>query len=96
MTRTTQQPKPSSDEISRAYEEGWVGQKGYQKENGKWQERALVFIGDTHSTDGEIIPEIYIVDLPSQPEDYMVAGNYLSKEQNPVCLLHQKVYSKGA
>ncbi len=38
VTRTTQQPKPSSDEISRAYEEGWVGQKGYQKENGEWQE----------------------------------------------------------
>lgn len=74
VTRTTQQPKPSSDEISRAYEEGWVGQKGYQKENGEWQERALVFIGDTHSTNGEIIPEIYIVDLPSQLEDYMIAG----------------------
>ncbi|MEY0431877.1 DUF3748 domain-containing protein [Providencia rettgeri] len=74
LTRTTQQPKPSSDEISRAYEEGWVGQKGYQKENGEWQERALVFIGDTHSTNGEIIPEIYIVDLPSQLEDYMIAG----------------------
>lgn len=76
VTQTTQQPKPNSDEISRAYEEGWVGRQGYQKTSGEWQERALAFIGDTHSTNGEIIPEIYLVDLPSQPADYMVAGEY--------------------
>lgn len=75
VTQTTAEPKPDSDEISRAYEEGWVGQRGYQKQNGQWQERALVFIGDTHSKSGDIVPEIFIVDLPAQPELCMVAGD---------------------
>ncbi|MFD1093158.1 DUF3748 domain-containing protein [Providencia vermicola] len=74
VSQTVVEPKPDSDEISRAYEEGWVGQRGYQKQDGQWQERALVFIGDTHTQDGEVIPEIFIVDLPSQPQCCMVAG----------------------
>ncbi|WP_369309597.1 DUF3748 domain-containing protein [Providencia rettgeri] len=74
VTETAVEPKPDSDEISRAYEEGWVGQRGYQKQDGQWQERALVFIGDTHALNGTVVPEVFIVDLPAQPEDCMIAG----------------------
>lgn len=74
VSRTTATPTPGSDEISRAYEEGWVGHRGYRKANGDWQRRALVFIGDTLSAVGEKIPEIFIVDLPERYEDYTVAG----------------------
>ncbi|MBQ0349996.1 DUF3748 domain-containing protein [Providencia rettgeri] len=76
VTQTTLEPAPNSDQISRAYEEGWVGVRGYQKSNGEWQERALAFIGDTHSINGDIVPEVYLVDLPAKPEKYTIAGEF--------------------
>ncbi|WP_340620127.1 DUF3748 domain-containing protein [Xenorhabdus siamensis] len=75
VSRTTAHPRPGSDEINRAYEEGWIGQQGYLKKNGQWQRWALAFIGDTCAENGEKIPEIYLVDLPEHDEDYAVEGN---------------------
>ncbi|OCQ54149.1 translocation protein TolB [Photorhabdus australis subsp. thailandensis] len=74
VSSTNFQPEPGSDEINRAYEECWVGQAGYRKVEGSWQRWALAFIGDTISTTGEKVPEIYIVDLPEQNADYAIAG----------------------
>src|SRR5439155_18999551 len=34
VARTTATPKPGSDEISRAFEEGWLGTNGYLRANG--------------------------------------------------------------
>ena len=51
VSQTTPKPKPGSDEINRAYEEGWVGN------------HTLAFIGDTLSVSGEKVPELFIVDL---------------------------------
>ncbi|BET95234.1 DUF3748 domain-containing protein [Xenorhabdus taiwanensis] len=74
VSETTACPHPGSDDINRAYEEGWIGQRGYRKDNGQWQRWALAFIGDTYATNGEKIPEIYLVDLPENDDDYAVAG----------------------
>ena len=52
MSQTTPVPRPGSDEINRAYEEGWVGN------------HTLAFIGDTLSVNGEKVPELFIVDIP--------------------------------
>jgi hypothetical protein len=52
VSRTTPTPVPGSDEINRAYEEGWVGN------------HALAFIGDTLAENGDKVPELFIVDLP--------------------------------
>ncbi|MER2471617.1 DUF3748 domain-containing protein [Photorhabdus laumondii] len=74
VSTTTFRPEPGSDDINRAYEECWVGQAGYRKEDGKWQRWALAFIGDTISATGEKVPEVYLVDLPEQDADYAIAG----------------------
>ncbi|WP_445495913.1 DUF3748 domain-containing protein [Photorhabdus sp. SF281] len=74
VSSTTFQPEPGSDDINRAYEEGWVGQAGYRKADGNWQRWALAFIGDTISATGEKLPEVYVVDLPEQDVDYAIAG----------------------
>ncbi|EOE6861082.1 DUF3748 domain-containing protein [Cronobacter dublinensis] len=66
VSRTTPAPRPGSDEINRAYEEGWVGHHGYQKADGSWQPRALAFIGDTLTPAGVKAPELFIVDLPQE------------------------------
>lgn len=74
VSRTTPVPQPGSDEINRAYEEGWVGVSGYRRSDGDRQRWALAFIGDTCSPAGEKLPEIFIVDLPENDEDYALAG----------------------
>lgn len=66
VSKTTVDPKPGSDEINRAYEEGWVGKQGYMTSEGHEQRWALAFIGDTRSHSGEKVPELFIVDLPDE------------------------------
>lgn len=75
VTKTTLTPTPNSDEIGRAYEEGWIGQCGYRNQEGQWQRRALAFIGDTHHHNGEVVPEIYLVDLPEDPEKFKIPSH---------------------
>ena len=62
VSLTTPVPRPGSDEINRAYEEGWVG------------ERQLAFIGDTRSASGEKVPELFIVTLPLDEAGWKQAG----------------------
>src|SRR5438046_7763361 len=40
VTRTTANPRPGSDEIRKAFEEGWVGTHGYVRADGSRQRRA--------------------------------------------------------
>ncbi|AEX49961.1 YidR family protein [Rahnella aquatilis CIP 78.65 = ATCC 33071] len=75
VSETTPYPHPGSDEINRAYEEGWVGREGYLKPDGRRQRWALAFIGDTLSVRGEKHPEIFVVDLPHNDKDYRQAGD---------------------
>lgn len=62
VSQTTASPQPGSDEISRAYEEGWVGNTH------------LAFIGDTLSKSGEKVPELFIVALPEDETGWKQAG----------------------
>lgn len=75
VSRTTPEPQPGSDDINRAYEEGWVGNQGYLKPNGERQRYALAFIGDTRSVQGETIPELFIVDLPDNEAAWKTQGD---------------------
>lgn len=63
VSRTTPAPEPGSDDINRAYEEGWVGND------------RLAFIGDTLSARGEKVPELFIVDLPKDEQGWKRAGD---------------------
>jgi hypothetical protein len=77
VARTTANPKPGSDEIKKAFEEGWVGTNGYLRADGTRQKRALAFQGHVVTDKGETISEIFIVDLPENltvPGDGPLAG----------------------
>ncbi len=52
ITRTTSDPKPGSDEISKAFEEGWIGSN------------SLAFQGHVRTENAETISEVFIVHLP--------------------------------
>ncbi|MDA5090135.1 DUF3748 domain-containing protein [Klebsiella quasipneumoniae subsp. quasipneumoniae] len=62
VSRTTSTPAPGSDEINRAYEEGWVGN------------HALAFIGDTLAENGDKVPELFIVELPQDEASWKQPG----------------------
>ena len=64
VTRTKANPRPGSDEISRACEEGWIGTNGYVRSDGSWQKRALAFQGTVLTRDGKAVPEVFVADLP--------------------------------
>lgn len=75
VSETTANPIAGSDQINRAYEESWVGERGYQTTAGKWQRWALAFIGDTLNQAGVIVPEVFIVDLPEQDNEFSREGS---------------------
>lgn len=72
VTRTVNQPRAGSDEISRACEEGWAGNDGYRTADGKRQRKALAFQGTVTSRAGTPHAEVFIVDLP---EVLTIPGN---------------------
>jgi len=72
VSRTTANPKPGSDEIKKAFEEGWVGTNGYLRSDGSRQRHALAFQGNIVTARGETISEVFIVDLP---EDITLSGD---------------------
>jgi hypothetical protein len=64
VTSVTESPEPGTDQISRAYEDGWVGNDGYIKPDGSRQKRAVAFLGDTKDRDGNTLTEVFIADIP--------------------------------
>jgi len=58
-------PKPGSDEISRAFSDAWVGTKGYRKPDGTWQ-KARAFLGKLRTKEGNDLVEVFIVDIPNR------------------------------
>ena len=76
-THTTADPKPGSDEIKKAFEEGWIGTNGYVRADGRRQRHALAFQGQVVTDAGEIISEVFVSDLPddvTRPGDGPLAG----------------------
>lgn len=72
VTRTCNDPRPGSDQIRRACEEGWVGADGYVREDGARQRRAIAFQGEVVGDGGRPVNEVFIVDLP---EDLTAPGD---------------------
>ncbi|HTL57541.1 MAG TPA: DUF3748 domain-containing protein [Candidatus Limnocylindrales bacterium] len=65
VTRTTANPQPGSDEIQRACEEGWIGTNGYVRADGSRQQHALAFQGQVKSHRGDVVSEVFLVNLPN-------------------------------
>jgi hypothetical protein len=64
VTRTTTFPHPGSDDITRAFEDAWVGTNGYLRPDGTRQRRAIAFQGNVVTASGREISEVFLVDLP--------------------------------
>ncbi len=93
VTRTVNQPKPGSDEISRAYEDAWIGLDGYLHRDGRKIRHALAFLGDVRALSDEPFTELFIVDLPedlTQPNDEGPLEGTLRRRPLPPKGCHQR------
>ena len=64
VTKVTEHPTPGSNEIEKAFDETWIGNKGYQKKDGSWQRRAIAYQGNIRGEKGQLKTEIFVVDIP--------------------------------
>ncbi len=69
VTSVTERPTPGSDEIDKAFDECWIGTNGYIKTDGTRQGRAITFQGNVRGSDGKVITEVFVVDLPDNLAD---------------------------
>lgn len=99
VTRTVAQPKPGSDEIGRACEEGWIGRNGYLRPDGMRQSYALAFQGLVTAASGEKHFEVYVVDLPddlTQQDGAPLEGTTTSLPAPPQGVLQRRITFTGA
>ncbi len=59
-----QKPAMGTDEISKAFDECWIGQKGYRKADGTLQKKAIAFQGLVLDSTGKEKTEIFVADIP--------------------------------
>ena len=64
VTTVTDHPAWGSDEVDKAFDEGWIGNNGYIKKDGKRQNRAIAFQGNVRDINGKTKTEIFVTDIP--------------------------------
>ena len=79
VTQLTDDPKPGSDEICKAFEEAWIGTHGYLRPDGTRQRYALAFQGHVIVPDAAIgglrtVSEVFVCDLPDDLDELTAAG----------------------
>lgn len=74
-SRLTDAPRPGSDEISKAFEEAWIGTNGYVRADGSRQRRAIAFQGDVVTATGVTISEVFVLDVPDDLAALSIAGD---------------------
>ena len=77
VTRTVARPEPGSDQINKAFDEGWIGTNGYVRNDDSRQKHAIAFQGQVITSQGNTITEVFVADLPEElrvPGDGPLAG----------------------
>jgi len=64
VTTVTDHPVSGSDEIDKAFDEGWIGNNGYIKKDGARQKRAIAFQGNVKDINGKTKTEVFVTDIP--------------------------------
>lgn len=93
ISRVTENPIPGSDEISKAYEDGWIGRNGYVDASGTRHHKAVAFLGDVRDAQGNTVTEVFVVDLPEEKpdlsEEEQLKGNDSLRPQ-PLSMVQQR------
>lgn len=102
-TILTDCPKPGTDEILRACEEGWIGDCGYLRADGQWQKYALAFQGtivdevDSFGEPTRTHAELFVLDLPNDPTELMqlakesIVGTSVTRPRPPANIWQRRI-----
>ncbi len=77
IAEVTENPQPGSNEIDRAFDECWVGDKGYMKPDGQLQQRAIAYQGNIRDMEGKTVTEIFIADIPTSINEIVIDDSLL-------------------
>lgn len=95
VARVSEKPTPGSDEIDKAYDEGWIGKDGYVNAEGKHVRYAIAFQGDVIDNNGERKSEVFVVDLPDDMSwmtgETRLEGTDYSRMEIPVGVQQRRV-----
>ncbi len=100
VATVTENPAPGSDAIDKAFDEGWVGIKGYRKSDGSWQTRAVAFQGNVRNENDETETQIFVSDIPDDVTRALpgkpLEGTDATRPNVPEgCLQRRLTYIKG-
>ncbi|WP_211218081.1 DUF3748 domain-containing protein [Niabella aurantiaca] len=86
-------PRPGSDEISKAFDECWVGRAGYTNAAGQQIPYAVAFQGNTRNERGEPVTEIFIaaIDPAAMRDDTAAVGPAGTRPQVPKGVRVQRI-----
>jgi WD40 repeat protein len=85
VARVVKNPVAGSDEISKAFDECWIGKNGYIKKDDTRQRRAIAFQGQVMDRQGRTKTEIFVSDIPDPlPVDADLQQNGTSVTLPPV------------
>ena len=95
VTRVTENPRFGSDQIDRAFSDGWVGIDGYVREDNTHQKRAVAFLGDTRNLKGDKLTEVFIVDIPDslskETKDAALTGSEMTRPGPPAGIVQRRL-----
>lgn len=95
VANVIENPLPETDEINKAFDEGWIGIKGYQRRDGSWQKRAIAFQGNVKKSDGTYKTEIFVLDLPDDltkvNPGFLLEGTICSRPNVPEGIIQRRV-----
>lgn len=91
-------PKPGSDEISKAFDECWIGTNGYLKSDGTWQKKAIAFQGHVVDSNGNMITSIFVADIPENLQNNiagLLPGTIVSLPAIPPGIVQRRITGDG-
>lgn len=88
-------PTPGSDEIQKACEETWVGVDGFTRSSGEKVYRAMAYLGDVVTEEGNVVTEVFVTEIPADWEqslaDTDLAGSETRMPEMPKAFTQRRV-----
>lgn len=99
LTRTWDEPEPGSDQIDRAYDDAWIGRRGFSRPSTHGAparlQPALAFLGDVTTGRGSHITELFLVELPKDvrmpAEDGPLCGTLSIRPRPPLGTVQRRL-----
>ena len=91
----TDEPKPGSDEIYKAFDECWIGNAGYRRVDETVQCKAIAFQGNVRNEAGKSITEVFVADIPADFTDInfeqITVGTETTRPEVPTVITQRRV-----